>query len=1253
MKRFLKYIFLNKYALLIAAALLFFFSYVFNKYYTNFSSIPRETRELEMYIHQQQRDFHDHLADTALLAKLVAQKESLDEFKALEEKPYGLFLSGENENGNYQVIFWNTQLVLPYPEHYLLKDGEYFQKLANGYYVIEKHTLQLDAKGPPVIAFAMIPVQYDYFLETNYLPKEFVYSKTASLKISVSEKATNNPIHSITGRVLFFVSKKSFVAIPYNDRVTIALRVSGLFLLLIFFHLLAESVARRTRAWKGITLLAVCLLALRVTLYLLPSLLNLRQFNLFDPSIYGSNIIQRSLGDLLINAIIFCWVVVFAWTRIQHKKEIAINKNRKWRDIAGILALFFLILSTFLLANTIRSLVADSKISFDVTDFFSLSKYSVVGFIVLALLSLGYYYFTQILSRLIFPVFEKNPVVIYFVIGFSGLVYLTVRSSSSGIQFYLFVLAWLIIFTWLLSKQQVIFHKFRINIAGILFWIFVFSVSITAVIISENQKKEWTNRQNIAEKISVQNDESQKNLLNIGLAYLDNNFFARNFHRFYSPDSNRYLRDSIITQNYSGYLDRYDTKLYVFDELGRPLYNDDPTAFDDLYTIISNQSKPVPDAPGLYINETSFNRFRYISRRQVFDKADNFLGDVFIMSIPKQYGSETVFPQLFKQFNRDNPENSPVYSYALYSKGELMAASSRYPFVFSLAKNEIPKTEFEKRKNGDYDELWYRDSNEKIVVIARKKDSLIEFITLFSYIFCSFLFLVSVVQLISLVLKAGYNWQEFRRHLQMSIRTQVHSTIIFISLFSFIIIGVSTISFFISRYNRNNIDKLSRSMKVMVNEMQKKIKENAVFDDMVNIHDSVNFGGLQKLIDEVSEIQNVDVNVYATDGYLRVSSEANVYAGGILSKKMHPEAFYHLNRLRQVQHVQEEKMGSLSYLSIYAPVRNTDGKVSMYLNIPYFTSQEDLNQEISNFLVTIINLNAFIFLIAGVIALFITNRITRSFSLISEKMRDVNLGKMNEAIVWNRDDEIGELVKEYNKMVTKLEESAAALAKSEREGAWREMARQVAHEIKNPLTPMKLSIQYLQKAIVNNQPNVKELSANVASTLVEQIDHLSKIAADFSQFANIGNVTIEEVDLHDVLRSLKDLYRPNHEVEINWRPVDSRIVLKADKTQMNRLFTNLFANAIEACNGNGLCSIEVNELRYNGKIIVSIRDNGEGIPEEMQAKIFIPNFTTKSSGTGLGLAMCKGIVEQAKGRIWFETKVGEGTVFYVELPLAD
>jgi nitrogen fixation/metabolism regulation signal transduction histidine kinase len=286
------------------------------------------------------------------------------------------------------------------------------------------------------------------------------------------------------------------------------------------------------------------------------------------------------------------------------------------------------------------------------------------------------------------------------------------------------------------------------------------------------------------------------------------------------------------------------------------------------------------------------------------------------------------------------------------------------------------------------------------------------------------------------------------------------------------------------------------------------------------------------------------------------------------------------------------------------------------------------------------------------IALLITNRITRSFAVISDKMKEVNLGRHNEEIAWNRNDEIGELVKEYNKMVAKLGASADALAKSEREGAWREMARQVAHEIKNPLTPMKLSIQYLQKAIHNNQDNVKELSANVANTLVEQIDHLSKIAADFSQFANIGNTKVELFDLHDVIASLNELYRSDPNVTLVWYPLNEAIMVNADKTQMNRLFTNLLTNAVQAVREGEPCRIEMDERKEGNNIIISVRDNGEGIPAEMKEKIFVPNFTTKSSGTGLGLAMCKSIVEQAGGKIWFETVQGNGTVFYVSVPLA-
>ncbi|MBK7307562.1 MAG: GHKL domain-containing protein [Chitinophagaceae bacterium] len=352
-----------------------------------------------------------------------------------------------------------------------------------------------------------------------------------------------------------------------------------------------------------------------------------------------------------------------------------------------------------------------------------------------------------------------------------------------------------------------------------------------------------------------------------------------------------------------------------------------------------------------------------------------------------------------------------------------------------------------------------------------------------------------------------------------------------------------------------------------------------------------------------------------------------------------------------MQFFKEEQIGKLNFVSNYVPVIDAAGREYAYLNIPYFTSQSKLQEEIANFLVTIINLNAFIFLIAGIIALFITNRITRSFSFISEKMKAVNLGKMNEAIDWKRNDEIGDLVKEYNKMVSKLDDSALALAKSEREGAWREMARQVAHEIKNPLTPMKLSLQYLQKSIASKSPNVEELTANVAKTLVEQIEHLNHIAGEFSQFANIGNPKNEIFELNEVIKQVTLLHAVDDRTQIDLHVDDKPVMIHADRTHINRLFTNLILNAMQAIPAERNVQISIDEIITGNTVLIKVKDNGNGINEALQSKIFTPNFTTKTSGTGLGLAMSKGIVEQAKGKIWFETAAGVGTTFFVELPV--
>jgi signal transduction histidine kinase len=1232
------------------ATAVFLLSLITSYYFRIQPSVEHQHNLLENYVQTQQQDAGALLSDSSLMHKLIIKSETLEEFQKIERKSYGVFLFAETISENQDLLFWNNQKILPPDADFTLKDGSYFQHLANGYYVVMKHTLQLQGMSNNVIAYILIPVLNQYYLPTDYLSTRFVHDPDAIKKISLAESPTEYPIRSVDNKILFYIKRVAHTNIATQDTVSILLRIAALIFLLVYIHIVADAIVRNTRALKGILFLVGILMICRMTLYLYPQIFTFRQFQLFDPLIYASNAVNRSLGDLLINAIMLCWIILFSWYNIGPiKKMPSFMKGTKAYAI-GILALFFLVFSTFQFANVVKGLVADSKISFNVTDFFSLNIYTVVGFIVLALLSLTYYYFTRLLFRFIFPAFKDHYIYIYFFMALVGLVFLTFRSGNEIVLFHLPVLLWLVIYTLLVSEENFIINRFRITVAGVLFWIFVFSVSLAVIILQGNRQKEIRTRKGIAEKYDQLTDPAGERTLSIAITYLDNRYLLYNFDRFRNDVQNRFLRDSIIGENFRGYINRYDTRIYVFDSLNRPVHNDDPATFAELNTIFSLQSKPT-GIPDLYYHETSFDHFTYITKRTVKDSSA-FVGSFFIISTPKQYGtSDELYPELFRRVNSNDAEYSPVYSYAIYNKGLLITSSSKYPFQITLTPDQIPKSEFEQRVNDGYDELWYKAGNTKIVLVSKKQDSLIESITLFSYLFCAFLFMVGFIQVIAVLLKVFSSGTTLNLFARLNIRSQIHGTVIFISVLSFLIIGAATISFFIARYNRNNIDKLSRTSSIMVKEMQKHLTRDATFRDSVDVTDSAYLFELGRLVNDVADIHNVDVNVYDLQGNLEVTSDERIYRKGILSNKMHPLAFFHLSRLRQVQRVQEENLSTLNYLSSYSAVRDEKGEVKKYLNIPYFSSQLDLKQEISNFLVTIINLNAFIFLIAGVIALFITNKITQTFSVIGAKMRDITLGKTNEEIVWNRNDEIGELVTQYNKMVGELEKSAQALAKSEREGAWREMARQVAHEIKNPLTPMKLSIQYLQKAINSNQSNVKELTTNVANTLIEQIDHLSKIAADFSQFANIGIRKVELMDLHQVIGSLIDLYDTNPRVTLEWQKVPGSIILKADKTHMNRLFTNLLANAVEACAGSDDCRIRIVEERLERKAVIRIIDNGEGIPEDMQSKIFTPNFTTKTSGTGLGLAMCKSIVEQAHGTIWFETEEHQGTTFYIELPI--
>jgi len=1239
---------LSQKSLLLFAAGLLLLSVLSSWYFKTQPNTAYHQRTIEDYVHRQQADAAGILGNNELMRKLVLRTESIEEFEKLTSKPYGLFLFAETLSENQAMLFWNTQRILPPEADFNLKDGEYFHKLANGYYVIQKQTLRFSGMSNNVVAYVLIPVFNEYYLSTDYLVKGFVHDADAVNEVSISILPTSYPVFSTSKQALFYLAELPQTLKSSKDLLSISLRIGALIFLLVYFHSLAEVIVRRQRALYGIAFLALVFVVVRMLLYQFPQLLFLRQFELFDPSIFAANNVNSSLGDLLINSVFVCWLVLFAWYNTGPHLRLPKYVNQRALYAIGTVGVFVLIFATFQLANIVKSLVSDSKISFNVTSFFSLDIYTVIGLIVLALMALSYYYFTRLLFRYIFPAFSNKYVYIYFILGCVGLVYLSFRSGNEIVLFHLPVLLWLVLYTLLVSQERFIINRFKVTVAGALFWIFVFSLSLAAIIMKSNREKELLVRLSVAEKYDQLSDQSNDYTMRIANAYMDNRFLLSNFRRFMDGEQNRFIRDSLLRQSFEGYSRRYDTRIYVFDSTDAGVNNDEPKSFAELNTLFTVQSKPT-EVADLNSLETSYNRLTYITRRIVRDSSHQ-VGTVFVISTPRQYSnSEALYPELFRQVSRRDAENAAIYPYAIYTDNLLQVSSSKYPFQVQITADQVPKGPYELRSREDYTELWFKGNNKKVIVVARKKETLIESITLFSYLFCAFLFMVGILQVVATLLRLFNERSSFHLFYSLNIRSQIHGTVIFISILSFLIIGAATISFFITRYNRNNIDRLSRTADIMVREMEKRLKDTTTYRLITT--DSTSQSSLQALVNEVADIHNADVNIYDLDGNMEVTSENKVYKEGVLSTKMHPTAFYHLDRRREVQYVQKENISSLEYWSIYATVRNEKGEVVNYLNIPYFSSQIDLKQEISNFLVTIINLNAFIFLIAGVIALFITNTITKSFSVIGEKMKAIQLGRTNEEIVWNRNDEIGVLVRQYNKMVRQLEESAEALAKSEREGAWREMARQVAHEIKNPLTPMKLSIQYLQRAVDTGAGNVKDLTTNVANTLVEQIDHLSKIAADFSQFANIGNRKIELVDLHNVIGILVDLYSSNPKVNITWNKMPGSAVMKADKTQMNRVFTNLLANAVDACQSKEECVIVINERQEENTITISIRDNGEGIPEEMQPRIFTPNFTTKSSGTGLGLAMSKNIVEQANGTIWFETEEVKGTTFYVQLPV--
>ena len=1236
--------------LFIIAAWLYTLSFLFTNYFSYDSNPDKVSKILSQYISAKEKHFNNLIADTSLLKSIITDRGS-DVKTKLNEEDIGIFTYALNDRWHPVQLYWNTNTMAVNPGDLENPDGEYAVTYQKSYFVLLKRTIRRNNQD--YLVLGLIPVHWQYEIEKDQLQSRFAKYPELEKNYQISITGNGIPVINTAGKQLFYIQKKEAALFDQPETLSIILRVAAILILMVFVNVLARELAEQNGFLSGFLFLFTVVTAARTLSYFFHFPFDYSKLDLFDSIVYASSNLNKSLGDLLINTILFSWLVSFMKFNYHYLKYKGFLLDARFKKIIGTVALFILPLFTIWMAGYLSSLIIDSsdQLSFDVTNFFSLNGNTLVSFLIICFLLLSFFYISQLLVKismlLPYNMYWRIMILLSFALLFLSL---NIPVNNSIVLNFALI-AWLTIFYAFLTIRKNDAALSFYNSAWFMPWSIFLMASVTSLLIFQNKSLEEVKRKSFADKISRISDPANETIVNMAVNKFSEFFLEENFNRFYNATQNKLLKSSIINSNFRGYLNNFYTRIYTYDSSFKPLYNEDSTSYNEIKAIITNQGIPTGNKNNLYYYENAFDQFSYIYEKEIKPGGSLLKGYVFLLIRPRAYKKEELTPELFRQllYSKNFPGNK--YPYAVYDKFNLVKKVGNYNFTDTISKKDVPKFETYFIEKDGYSELWYNSSSNKVIMVPKKDNWLEESVTFFAYIFGLFIILSLIQHFGGLVFKTRFRWPEIKKIFRFNIRTQIQAIIVMVTLLSFIIIGITTISFFIYRFNNSNDEKLRTNAQIMENEIEGLVKNRIVYSDMFNVSNIDLKLELEKSVIQIAETHNTDINFFDLGGNLQVSSQPYLYDNKILSRKMNAVAYNEMHYKRSTQFIQKETVVGFSYLNIYVPVKDEDGSTLAYLNVPFINSENELSQEISNFLITVINLNALIFIMAGAIAIWVTSRITSSFTLIADKMKALSFGSVNEPIEWKRDDELGELVTEYNKMVTKLVESANALARSEREGAWREMARQVAHEIKNPLTPMKLSIQYLEKAIDNNAPNIKQLSKQVAVTLVEQIDQLSKIAGDFSQFANIANVNEEEFELSDTIDSIILLFSADDRISITWKKEKGRYFIKADKIQMNRMFTNLIKNAVEAYTAHEKAFITIRQRLKQKEIIISIQDKGGGIPANMQSKIFTPNFTTKSSGTGLGLAICKGIAEKANGHIWFETKENEGSVFFVSLPL--
>lgn len=1198
----------NKNILLILSLVLLALSFIIGGRYSNTNKVVDRFKKV---LEKKEKEVYDHVS--TLAANL--EKESFDALFQRQEEYANLF----KEKGFVYLIyksdslkFWSDNSVPV--ENYLNQvclDNSVI-KLNNGWFEV----IRKDSHSGSVIGLILIKTEFPYhnqFLADGF-QKDFAVPASAKIVTDASAKG----FQISTSRYLFTLFLPGD-AKPYS-LLAAFLFVIGILLLIWWLDLFLQSIFRERRSLSVLSFAAL-LIIFRVALHYYRYPAVLFNLELFQPSLYAHSAYIPSLGDLIINVLVL-FILVFKFYQLPFK-----IKKPLFAKTALILGVLLLLLFSLFIIDIHSSLVIDSKIILDINDLLSLSIYSYLSIITLGVLFLILFVFI----KKFYLIFRQGKEVL--LISFSVFLILGILISFYYYEnFAVFLLLLLPVFC--LQGYFSLFNM-RLSFLRVIVLILILSVFSVCVLERSLNVKEENNRKIIAENLATERDPVAEYLFkDLSKGIERDTILSSLLHRNnFQPEN---FLNRLRRQYFTGYWEKYDFNTYVFDTLCTTILK--PAVAEAKSNLVYFEEKVlkqcVPTAsPGLFFLEPEeASTILYIARIPIKWRELSLM--LYIELRPKLTGNETGYPSLLLDEEIQSSYNLTSYSYAFYLDGKLTRYHGNYSYNFSSAT-------FKNHPNGFYkfnsfSHYIYKANRGITVIVSKPLSSIFNSITTFSYLFTCY----SLLLLVGLMIYHGLRNKNFFKR---SFSNSVQLTLVSIIAIALGILGFTTIYFMERQYQNEAVETIKDKTQSVLLELQDKLGEE---EELKYI--SIQY--LPYILSNLSNIFNADINLYNLNGDLVATSQPKVFEQGLVSKKMNSLAYFKLAINQQVEFIHQEQIGKLNYLSAYVPFFNESNKIIGYLNLPYFSRQDVLEEEVSSFLVTLINIYVLLFAVSILSAILLSSYVTKPLKLLSVRLGNLKYGKDNESIYWDKEDEIGNLVNEYNRMLKELSKSADLLARSERESAWREMAKQVAHEIKNPLTPMKLSIQHLERAYTGNSPDAEERRKRIITTLIEQIDSLSDIANAFGDFAKMPKTSLEKINLDELLKNTVELFA-SEEVQVELIKLTYEpLFVYADKAQLLRVFNNLLKNSIQAIPHTVQGKVELIASSTKDNVLIEVKDNGEGIDEELKDKIFMPNFTTKSSGTGLGLAMVKNIIETFEGKIWFESVREEGTSFYIELP---